>query len=261
MAQRYTDAEVEEILRRAIQRQQQDDSGVSHDDLVAAAGEIGIDATDVEAAVAEVQAGKASEPVRPAKERQQTQDLAEVDLDDEALLAQDRHSRRARFGRHLATYVVINAFLAGMNLLTGGTWWFLWVVLGWGIGVALQGLGLLLPEDPRRRKNRARRLRRRHEREMRRDRGRQSAAQHRSQRKEREKDFERAVQQGVGLLLSTAARKIAEAVERHQAEEAQRKGGVRVEIDDDKVRVEVPREEQGEQSRDERADDAHKQRR
>lgn len=239
---RYSDAEVEEILRRAIERQQKDVTGVSHDDLVAAAGEIGIAAADVEAAVAEVRAGKTGE----APARADVAESPAVVDDDAALDAQDRKSRRARFTRHLATYVVVNAFLAGMNVLTGGQWWVLWVILGWGIGVALQGLGLLLPEDPRRRERRLRRLQARRDKEARRFRERDMQLQKKQTRRAREKDFERAVQEGVGLLMTAAARKIGEAVEKARQAEA-RRDGVRVDVGDDRVRVEVPDEEQDEQ--------------
>lgn len=248
MAARYTDAEVEEILRRAIERQRDDAGKLSHEDLVAAAGEIGIDAKDVEAAVAEVR-GSATAPVRPAAATAPARAAAEADAgedeDDETLLSDDSRSRRASFVRHLVTFLVVNGALAGMNVLTGGPWWFLWVVLGWGIGVALQAVGLVMPEGPQGKKNRLRRLRRRRERERRKDRVRERRVDSRQRQKERKKDFERVVQEGVGLLLTTAARKIEDAVERARIEEERRKSGVRVQVDGDhdRVRVEVPEDD------------------
>lgn len=233
---RYSDAEVEEILRRAIEKQQKDSSGMSHDDLVAAAREVGIEAADVEAAVAEVRRGGDDKAISPVP----------VD-DDAALYLQDRRGRRAKFARHLATYVVVNAFLAGMNLMTGGGWWVLWVLLGWGIGVALHGLGTLLPDDPARREHRTRRLRRRRDREALREREHQRRLEKKRSQKAREKEFEHAVQEGVGLLLSAAARKIEDAVERRREAEGRPRAreGARVAVDDsdDRVRVEVPERE------------------
>lgn len=43
------------------------------------------------------------------------------------------------FYANLVAYVIINSFLAAVNLLTSPQrLWFLWVVLGWGIGIAFQ---------------------------------------------------------------------------------------------------------------------------
>jgi hypothetical protein len=235
---RYSDEEVDEILRRAIERQKDQGAGLSHDDLVAAAGEIGIAPADVEAAVAEVrQAGSGKAAV------------AEPVDEDTKLYLLDRQSRRAGFLRHLATYLVVNGALAGMNALTGGTWWVLWVVLGWGIGIALHGLGALLPDDPARRARRTQRLRHRRDKETRRLREQERRQERRRERRSREKAFESAVQEGVGLLLSAAARKIEDAVERSRRE----REGVRVATDDDRVRVDV-----GDDARLERDDDAEK---
>lgn len=51
------------------------------------------------------------------------------------------HRRRAarRICRKIITYVVVCGFLAFINwITTPGNWWVLWVVAGWGLGVALQ---------------------------------------------------------------------------------------------------------------------------
>lgn len=44
------------------------------------------------------------------------------------------------FYRHIATYLVIVAFLHILNLLTSSYYWAIWPTLGWGIAVALQGV-------------------------------------------------------------------------------------------------------------------------
>ena len=45
------------------------------------------------------------------------------------------------FYQHLTAYLVINAVLFAINVLTSpGYYWFFWPLLGWGIGVALHGL-------------------------------------------------------------------------------------------------------------------------
>jgi hypothetical protein len=52
---------------------------------------------------------------------------------------------------HLAAYVVVSALLAAINLwFAPETLWFVWVLLGWGIGVAAHGLAFLLRRTRRR---------------------------------------------------------------------------------------------------------------
>lgn len=51
---------------------------------------------------------------------------------------------------HLAAYAVVVAICAGVNLwLTPDKLWFIWVLFGWGIGVAAHGLALLLRKTHR----------------------------------------------------------------------------------------------------------------
>ena len=55
--------------------------------------------------------------------------------------ARKRVSEIRDFYQHLITYVIINAALVGINLMTSPHYlWFLWALLGWGIGVALHAL-------------------------------------------------------------------------------------------------------------------------
>ena len=56
--------------------------------------------------------------------------------------------KKIDFRRHLRTYLVMSVFFFVLSGLTGGGWW-IWPVLGWGIGVAMQGLSLYGPlADP-----------------------------------------------------------------------------------------------------------------
>lgn len=51
--------------------------------------------------------------------------------------------RSTTFYRHLATYLVINAFLVGIWWLTGSRYpWFIWPLLGWGLAILLQAMHL-----------------------------------------------------------------------------------------------------------------------
>lgn len=55
--------------------------------------------------------------------------------------AKQRVSQIRDFYQHLAVYLVINAGLVLINLLTSPqSLWFVWPLLGWGIGVALHAL-------------------------------------------------------------------------------------------------------------------------
>ena len=50
------------------------------------------------------------------------------------------------FKRHLRTYLAMSAFFFVLNMVTApGAWWFYWPILGWGIGVVLQGMSLYGP--------------------------------------------------------------------------------------------------------------------
>ena len=52
---------------------------------------------------------------------------------------------------HLGVYVVVVGLLAALNLYRSpSNLWFIWVLLGWGIGVAAHGLALLLQRSGRR---------------------------------------------------------------------------------------------------------------
>lgn len=58
-----------------------------------------------------------------------------------------RAKRRVRkireFYQHLVTYLVVNAFLFIINRLTDpGHSWFIWPLLGWGIGVVMHGFSV-----------------------------------------------------------------------------------------------------------------------
>lgn len=53
--------------------------------------------------------------------------------------------QKRAFWLHLSAYVVINIMLAAVNLRSAPeNIWFIWPLLGWGIGVAGHGLALVL---------------------------------------------------------------------------------------------------------------------
>ena len=56
-------------------------------------------------------------------------------------IAESRVERKIKFKRNLYSYIVVNVILAIVNIIfTPEYWWFLWVVLFWGIGVLLDFL-------------------------------------------------------------------------------------------------------------------------
>lgn len=58
-------------------------------------------------------------------------------------LAERRADAKLGFRTHLMAYVVVNGALAALNLLTSPSYlWFIWPMLGWGIGLAAHGLSV-----------------------------------------------------------------------------------------------------------------------
>jgi hypothetical protein len=68
----------------------------------------------------------------------------------ESVLAADGQEARLRRARrnvdmkmgfyvHAAVYVLVNAFLAVVDITRGGGAWFQWPLLGWGLGLAIHG--------------------------------------------------------------------------------------------------------------------------
>lgn len=121
---RYTRREVEEILARAAN---QEEDGLAHDDLLAAAREAGLDVASVEEAA---QAIVRSRELEEARERR-------------------RNRRRRKFFDHLRAFLVVNAALFAFDFLPDQSiGWAFWPLLGWGIGLAFDAMNRLGPEDP-----------------------------------------------------------------------------------------------------------------
>ena len=111
-SKQYTKDEVDRIIRRALKLKKED--SISHQELVDTAREFGIDPQTLAAAIEED--NEVFEKERARKTR---------------LLR-----RKARFHRHLWSYIIVIGFLLLINTMTPGPWWFQWPALGWGIGLA-----------------------------------------------------------------------------------------------------------------------------
>ncbi len=66
-------------------------------------------------------------------------------MDDKRYQAARKYVRELReFYTHLAAYIVVNGFLFIVDVITGPGWWFYWVMLAWGIGLAIHAYEVLV---------------------------------------------------------------------------------------------------------------------
>ena len=57
--------------------------------------------------------------------------------------AKSRVEARIGFFIHLAVYIVVNGLLIIINITTSPQYlWFIWPLLGWGIGLVFHGIGV-----------------------------------------------------------------------------------------------------------------------
>lgn len=131
-ARQFTPEEAEEILRRALQRQPE--AGISREDLVAAAREVGVSERALLDAADEVERGR--------NERAVTERL--------------KVEKRSSFTSHATAYGMVSVGLFVLNLLTNlatvtdqvPRWWSLFVIVGWGIAVAIHAARALRHPEP-----------------------------------------------------------------------------------------------------------------
>lgn len=187
MSRTYTREEADEILRRALQQQPAD--GVNHDDLVAAAREVGIPIDAIESAAAQLGERRV--------------------VDQRVQLLRSR--KRSAFLRHLVTYLIVNAGIFFVDRIDGGPWYFYWPLIIWGIVLFLSGVRNLAPDQEGLVKRAERELEKeRRKEEKRRQRAAREHARARGIRYTNAgaSEFESAVEEGVSALLSAAARAI-----------------------------------------------------
>lgn len=169
MAKRtYTQEEVDAILDRALRAQAKDGTGLTHEELVSAAAEVGIPREAIDAAARE----------------------GAVETSDQELLRAWKRRARIRFLRHFVTYVLVIAMLAFINMMTAPAFpWFGIVALAWGIGIAMHFLGTFFADE---------------ERVLVRERRRAEKLARRNRWRKRGERFEDVVEQGVRALVDIA---------------------------------------------------------
>jgi len=134
-ARRYSEEEVRTILARAIDQQAtmpRDDGKLDYEDLLAAAQEVGVDTATLRSA---------SRAVRLRE--QESAELADERAERDAWI---RRKRRF-FARHLGVYLIVNAALLMLGMITGGLPETLMPGLFWGIGLGIHGLRAFMANE------------------------------------------------------------------------------------------------------------------
>lgn len=127
---RYSDEEARDILKRAVDYQEQTDSQYTRDQLLDIGREMGL---SEEAIVKAEQAHMGREGMEtPVAPRRTT---LEVPVEAEEIAF--RRHRMQEFRQNLTSYAIIIPFLFLLNLFTTGfdPLWAIYPALGWGIGV------------------------------------------------------------------------------------------------------------------------------
>lgn len=115
---RFSDEEVEVILRRALERQR-GGSGLSRAELLEAARGVGLAEADIDAAIRDTDRGD----------------------DVETLTLRWRAHRRRALTNHAIAFVVVNALLFVIDRATPpDDPWFHFPLIAWGVGLALDAL-------------------------------------------------------------------------------------------------------------------------
>jgi hypothetical protein len=151
----YTREEMDAILKRAIERQQAKAEEIGHEDLVAAAGEVGIPREEVEAAARDLEAEKARRAAGAA---------APVARREAAALDQDRGPAVRKLLQRAMTYFALSMFFLFIGHETATGWW-IWPVLAMGVSLVIRASRVFFGEPggraeqslPRRERRRLRR--------------------------------------------------------------------------------------------------------
>ena len=138
---RYSSEQMRLVIGRALKEPTSDGARFSHDELVAAAREIGVDDDALDEALRELDhesAGNLADEARKGTASEPPPLLP----GQRGWWNEERRHEAYRFVRHLLVYVVVN--LAIWLMLSPH--WQRWMLLGWGLGVAMHGVNVLMPE-------------------------------------------------------------------------------------------------------------------
>ncbi|MBX3042283.1 MAG: 2TM domain-containing protein [Candidatus Kapabacteria bacterium] len=116
--------EIERIIKRAISKNADYNSGITESELYRIAAELNISPQQVRNALQE------------EKDYTLFEQAKQMYLD----------KKRSSFREHLTAYIIINGFLVGLDyFLTGGITWSIFPPLGWGIGLAFDFVDSIYP--------------------------------------------------------------------------------------------------------------------
>jgi 2TM domain len=121
----YTSEEAASIITRVLERQNGEGGRISHDELLETARDIGVTTLELEEAVVTETRLRAEQVVR----------------------GEQRQRALRRLLRHVVAFVVIGALCVVVALRVTGGNWHVWVLLGWGLLVALHTARVLLPSE------------------------------------------------------------------------------------------------------------------
>lgn len=181
----YTDGEVREILRRAVDLSSRDQE-LTRSELISAAQDVGIDERAVLGAIEELD-----------QERGLSEEIARM-----------RSERRRSFGSSVATWAIVSAGLFGIHFASsggelawgGGGSWVYWVAGVWAMILLLKIKGALLMSPDKERKKALKRLST--------ERERQARQRDQARRRDASRRIESSIERGVEDLLGAAARRI-----------------------------------------------------
>lgn len=130
----YSEEEVREILRRAVEKSAMAGPGLTREDLLTTARDAGIDPAAVEDAITTLEWDR--------------------EVSEEVLLS--RRAERRKLASSFLTWAIITVGLFAIHWFSGGSLWFVWLVGVWAVVLLLRLKGAFFanPESERRRAER-----------------------------------------------------------------------------------------------------------
>ena len=119
---RYTTEEVTAIVRRSLESRPTQDA-ISHSELEEIARELGVDGESLDQAIR-------AQETEGVREQARQEWMAK---------------RRLQFFEHFRAYLIVNAFLLIVDLMTPAGPWFYWVLVSWGLGLAFDASDAFFP--------------------------------------------------------------------------------------------------------------------